>query len=225
MPHRIDGGGAVLCRKKPSALKKRVRRYTGALLAVLVIMQIYVEVAVKVQLTDVIIAGMKTAAETAVNTAVADFLDENGDVGERLADLHLSEGGTVSAITTDPAYINYVKSAIATRAQENIDRLAREEGLGVPIGSFSGLSFLSAVGPEVHMAVESRSTVACRFKSSFESAGINQTVHHIILVVNVAVTVYNPFRIGDQIMISSDYEIAQTVIVGAVPSYSGVVAY
>lgn len=215
----------MLCRKKPSALRRRVRRYIGLILAILVIIQIYAEVAVKVQLTDVIAAGMKTAAESAVNTAVEDFLRENPDAGERLIFLHMSESGMVSAITTDPAYINYVKAEISTRAQENIDRLAKKEGLSVPLGSFTGLAFLSAVGPEVHMSVDSRSTVACRFQSSFESAGINQTVHHVALIVNVAATVYNPFRIQKEIAVSSDYEIAQTVIVGSVPSYSGVVTY
>jgi sporulation protein YunB len=173
----------------------------------------------------VIITGMKSAAETAVNRAVGDFLSENPDAGQRLAKVITSESGTVSAITTDPAAVNFVKTEVSARAQKIIDQLAREEGLSVPIGSFTGLAFLSAAGPQVRMAVESRSTVSCRFKSSFDSAGINQTVHHVVLVVNVAITVVNPFRIKEAIAIASDYEIAQTVIVGSVPSYSGVITY
>ena len=215
----------MLCRKKPSKLRRRVRRCIGLLLAILVAVQLYIEVAVKAQLTDVIITGMKTAAETAVNTAVGDFLSENPDAGQRLAFLHLSDGGTVSAITTDPSAVNFIKTEVSKRAQENIDRLALEEGLSIPLGSFTGLAFLSAAGPQVRMAIESRSTVSCRFKSSFDSAGINQTVHHVVLVVSVAVTVVNPFRIQQAITVASDFEIAQTVIVGSVPSYSGVITY
>ena len=57
------------------------------------------------------------------------------------------------------------------------------------------------------------------------SAGINQTVHHITVTVYVDLLIYGPIRVGETVSTESAFEIAQTVIVGTVPSYSGVVSY
>ena len=93
------------------------------------------------------------------------------------------------------------------------------------MGNFSGLVFLSNFGPDIPFSVESSQTVSCEFQSTFESAGINQTVHHITITVTVELLIYSPFRIGETVTTQSSFEIAQTVIVGTVPSYSGVVGY
>ena len=215
----------MLCRAKPGKVRRRLRRYLFIVLAAVIMVVTYFEVAVRVLLTEVIRAEMRTAAEEAVNEAVNDFLTEYPDIGEKLVGLHFTDGGGVTALTSDAALINRAKAEISRRSQENLDSAADKEGLSVPLGSFTGVVFLSEIGPDIPLCVNSRSTVACSFESSFESAGINQTVHHIRLIVDVDVIVYDPFRIYKGIHISSDYEIAQTVIVGSVPTYGGVVTY
>lgn len=215
----------MLCRPKRSGARRRLRRVLCVILAFAVLSVTYFEVAVRVMLTGVIRAQMRAAAEAAVNEAVGDFLSGEPDAGARLASLRFTEGGTAAAITTDSAYINRVKTEVSRRAQENIDRSSEEEGVSVPLGSFTGLAFLSELGPRISLRVKSRSAVCCSFNSTFESAGINQTLHHITLNVKTDVAVYDPFRIYEGISISSDFEIAQTVIVGSVPTYGGVVTY
>lgn len=215
----------MLSRCKPTGVRRRVRKVLCTILAAVILITVYFEVAVRVQLAEVIRTGMRTAAQQAVSEAVGDFLSENPDAGERLAHLQFTDGGTVSSLTTDSAYINYVKTQIIRRAQRYIDERTHAEGVSVPLGSFSGLVFLNNLGPSVALSVDSRQTVSCSFVSTFESAGINQTLHHIALIVDVDVAVYHPFRILDGIVISSDFEIAQTVIVGSVPTYGGVVTY
>ena len=93
------------------------------------------------------------------------------------------------------------------------------------LGSFTGLVLLTDVGPEVGFSVDTTQTVTCSFESSLESAGVNQSLHHIVMTVNVELLVYNPFRIEETVSASSSFEIAQTVIVGAVPSYTGINRY
>ena len=215
----------MLCRPKRSGARRRLRRVLCVILAFAVLSVTYFEIAVRVMLTGVIRAQMRAAAEAAVNGAVSDFLSGEPDAGARLASLQFTEGGTAAAITTDSAYINRVKTEVSRRAQENIDRSSEEEGVSVPLGSFTGLAFLSELGPRISLRVKSRSAVCCSFNSTFESAGINQTLHHITLNVKTDVAVYDPFRIYEGISISSDFEIAQTVIVGSVPTYGGVVTY
>lgn len=194
-------------------------------MAAVILLTVYFEVAVRVQLTEVIRTRMRTVAHTAVAEAVSDFLIEHPDAGDRLAQLQFSDSGTVAALTTDAAYIDCVKTEINRRAQEYIDTAARVEGIDIPMGSFTGLMLLGDFGPDIRLSVGSESTVSCTFQSSFESAGVNQAVHHIALIVRVDIAVYHPFRIRKTFGITSDFEIAQTVIVGAVPTYGGIVTY
>lgn len=213
------------CRPKRSPLHRKIRKYTAILLVLTILTVAYIELFVKIQLTDVIVREMTTLSEQAVNTAVKEFLAENRDIGERLVDLSTDSAGAVRAVTTDPSYINYVKTSVTERAQYHIDRLSHEKGIAVHLGSFSGMVFLSNAGPPVYFEVDSSQTVSCEFESSFESGGLNQTVHHITMAVYVDLLVYNPFKISKTVSSTSTYEIAQTVIVGSVPSYSGVVTY
>lgn len=212
------------CRPKLSPARRRLRKYAAIILAGVILSVTYFELAVKAQLGDVIIREMKTVSVQAVNDAVDKFLSENFDIGEKLVTLN-RDGGSVSAVTTNPSYINYVKTSITKTAQSNIEEMSRGSGVGAHLGSFTGLIILTNVGPVIYFDVESSQTITCEFESTFEGAGLNQTIHHITMTVTVELVIYNPFRIRDTVEVTSTYEIAQTVIVGSVPSYSGVVSY
>ena len=214
----------MVCRKKLSPLRRRLRKYIAVGLALLIVGTIYYELAVKAQLRDIIIRDMQTVAEKSVTMAVDDFLSEHFDLGEKLCDISYNNGA-VSAITTNSSYVNYVKNYITDKAQEHIDYLSHHQGVGERLGNFTGLVLLTNLGPEVYFNVDSTQTVSCEFESTFEGAGLNQTVHHITMTVYVDLLIYNPYRISQTVSTSSTFEIAQTVIVGNVPSYSGVVTY
>ena len=212
------------CRPRLSPVRRRIRKVIALLLAVTVLCAAYFEIAVKSLLGDVIVRQMQTLSVKAVNIAVSDFLSENFDIGNKLVSLSYNSGA-VAAVTTDPAYINYVKTEITSRAQDEIDRLSHSGAVSAHLGSYTGLIFLAEAGPVITLDIDSAQTVSCEFCSSFDGAGLNQTLHHITLTVNTEVTVYNPFRIHRTVKSQTDYEIAQTVIVGEVPSYSSMLTY
>ena len=213
-----------MCRKKLSPVQKKIRKTVAVFLSLLILFTVYFEIAVKHQLRDIIIRDMQTLSEQAVTAAVDDLLAEYSGGNVKTCDISY-DNGSVAAITTDAAYINSVKTFITERAQERIDALSREQGVSVRLGNFSGLVFLSEIGPDIPFSVDSSQTVSCEFHSSFESGGVNQTVHHITITVYVELLIYSPFRVDETVGTESTFEIAQTVIVGAVPSYSGVVSY
>lgn len=214
-----------MCRRKLSPVRRRIRRICSVALVLAVVSLAYFEWAVRAQLSDVIAAELRSVAADAVDAAVAEYITDHHEIGQKLTDVRVADSGAVTAVTTDPAYINLVKAEIGQAARRQIDSRTRSQGLRVPVGSFTGLVFLSAVGPPVSLSIDSKQTVICRFTSTFTSAGVNQTLHHITLTVDVSIAVYNPYHIRREIGISSDYEIAQTVIVGAVPTYGGVLTY
>lgn len=210
----------MLCRKKRSARYRRVKRRFCIVLLCVLILSAYLEFAVKSQLSDVISAQVKSLAQRAVNTAVSEYLAEQPEIGEKLSAVRYNDSGAVTSVTTDPSSVNTLKTSVSTRSQQYINRYADSEGLSLPLGSFTGFVFLTNLGPSVRLDVSCRSTVTSVLKSSFESGGVNQTLHHITLTVDVEIDVYNPFRIDRPIHTSADFEIASTVIVGAVPSYA-----
>ena len=193
-------------------------------LAVLLAASAYFELAVRAQLSAAIISQLSAVAQTAMNSAVADFLAENPDAGKRLSALSYSESGAVTAVTTDPAYINFVKTEVSLGTQRNIDLALGGEGIEIPLGGFTGLVLISELGPRVRLDIDGRCDAVCSLDSRFVSAGINQTAHHITLTVKTSMAVYDPFRIKEPVITSADFEIAQTVIVGSVPSYGGVIS-
>lgn len=214
----------MLCRKKLSPVRRKLRKYTAVLLSLLILLDVYVELAVKHQLRDVIIRDMQTLSEQAVTMAVDDYLANHADTANRMCDITY-DNGSVAAISTNSAFVNSAKTYITEYAQEYIDALSYTQGISVRLGTFTGLVFLSNIGPDISFSVDSTQTVSCEFQSSFESAGVNQTIHHITITVYVDLLIYGPIRIGETVSTESSFEIAQTVIVGAVPSYSGVVTY
>ena len=213
-----------MCRKKLSPVRRKIRKTIAVFLSFLILFTVYFEIAVKHQLRDIIIRDMQTLSEQAVTMAVDDLLAEYSGREVKTCDITY-DNGSVAAITTDASYINSVKTFITTRAQERIDALSRQQGVSIRLGNFSGLVFLSDIGPDIPFSVDSSQTVSCEFRSSFESAGVNQTVHHITITVYVDLLIYSPFRVDETVGTESTFEIAQTVIVGTVPSYSGVVSY
>lgn len=213
----------MLCRRKLSLRRRRWRRRLILLFAGLILCVLYFECAIKAQLRDIIIRDMTTLSERAITMAADDFLAENSDIGGRLSRIHYRDGA-VAAVSADAAAVNAVKTEITQKAQAYIDELSHTQGIGARLGSFTGLLILAELGPEVRFSVDSTQTVSCEFESTFESAGLNQTVHHITMTVSVELLVCNPFRIQRTVTTSSTFEIAQTVIVGSVPTYGGVLS-
>ncbi len=215
----------MLCKPKITPRRRRLRRAVCLLLAGTLILSAFLEFAVKRQLSDVIAAGMKTVAQQSMNEAVSRYLADHPEAGEGLTRPRYDDSGAVTSILSDPAAINRLKANVALLSQQLIDDRCADEGVTVPLGSFSGFVLLADVGPDIRLDIDSRCTASCSLRSAFDSAGMNQTLHHVILTIEADIVVYNPIKLSSTIHTSADFEIAQTVIVGDAPSYGGYFPY
>lgn len=216
----------LLSKKKLSPLHKKIRRYIIAFACVLLAFLVYFELTVKTQLINIIISELETIAQTSINDAVEEYLLSNSDIADKLVCITYDESNTVKSIRENIYYVNLAKTRISESTQKKIDDFTKNNGVSTQLGSFTGLVIFTNFGPEVYIKVDSEQTIFCEFESKFESAGMNQTLHHIILNTKAQISVYNPFRINPPIIVNSSYEVAQTVIVGIVPpSYGGVLQY
>ena len=86
----------------------------------------------------------------------------------------------------------------------------------IPIGTLIGGNLFHGLGPALSLKVTLAGNVQADFKSTFESAGVNQTRHRIYLSVGTSVYSFLP-GINSTTDISTDVLVAETVIVGEVP--------
>ena len=88
--------------------------------------------------------------------------------------------------------------------------------MGIPLGSIFLPEFLSGRGPQIPVNILSIRNSEATFSSSFTQAGINQTLHQLIMEIFVDVTV---LVLGEtnSFTVSSHVVVAQTIIVGHVP--------
>lgn len=163
----------------------------------------------------VIAAHAKTYATAAVNDAVTTVLAEKRLQYENLVHLTYSEAGEVSALTTDMVSMNLLQSDITAQLVRSVvDFTSRPAE--VPLGSLIGGQFFSGRGPAVEIRLVPAGFVETGIRNRFESAGINQVRHSIIMTVRITLSAIIPGYSVDA-TVDQDVILAETVIVGLVP--------
>lgn len=123
--------------------------------------------------------------------------------------------GQVSLISVNSLISNEINRSVAQSAKTKIDNYLKN-GVPIPVGTFSGIGFLSGKGKNVYLKVYNVESVICTFKSKFEDAGINQTLHSLYLSVEVTASLM--FNGKDKyIKTSSEVLLAENLIVGKIP--------
>ena len=128
-----------------------------------------------------------------------------------------SETGMITAITTDMAAMNRLRSTLLDVMLEHVSKID-EEAIAIPLGSLIDSELVWGKGPSIKVKTFTIGTASAEFRSEFSSAGVNQTLHKIWLDFSIPTAVLLP---GTQIEVNVDTMlcIAETVIVGSVPSY------
>ena len=132
-----------------------------------------------------------------------------------LVEIQRGPEGEILALTGDMDAINRIRGQVVEAA---LDTLAQVDvhTLGVPLGSLFDFDLLWAKGPVVEVHCLVAGTVSTGVRSEFQSAGINQTLHRVLLDVEVPLTVLLPGSRG-QTTARLTLCAAETVIVGKVP--------
>jgi sporulation protein YunB len=150
-----------------------------------------------------------------INGAVTKELNDHGVTYNDLVTVERNSEGKVLAITTNMVKMNELKSAIITNVQEQL-RNDNQSDIGVPLGTLLGNDFLHGWGPNVPLKLTLSGNVNADFKSSFESAGINQTKHQIYLNIHTSVYSFIP-GFNTTTDVETNVPVAETIIVGEVP--------
>ncbi len=159
-------------------------------------------------------ASMRSITTVAVNDAVYYTLSDSVRY-EDLVTVERDGEGNVNSITSNALQINRIARDTAYMSQENLQTMSAE-GIEVPLGAFTGVEAWAGFGPRVRMRIIPISNVACRFVSSFESAGINQTKHSVYLEVVADISIVMPAATSNFASLT-EVLICESVLVGRVP--------
>lgn len=110
-------------------------------------------------------------------------------------------------------------SRVAARTTDHIrERLKelKDEKIRIPMGQVLGSNIMANIGPRLRIGIIPVGTVTVDMINDLEEAGINQTLHKIMLDVKANVQVVIPL-VTKQIEVNHQVLLAQTVIVGEVP--------
>ena len=147
----------------------------------------------------------------------------NDAVSQALTDQELSYGGlvnlqtteTLSTFETDTMALNRLRVSILENIIAQVENFG-SNSFGVPVGVLTGIDLLSALGPKLPVRVVSVTSADGQYRNEFTSAGINQTLHRIMLDVTLNAKLLLPGGIVE-VVVSAPVCIAETVIVGQIP--------
>lgn len=161
-------------------------------------------------------------AETAINEAVQEVLGEEGVTYEKIANITYNSQGEITALSIDPVKINTLKSKISLRIAEKISGIDNEE-IMLPLGTILGMELFAGRGPNLKFYTSLSGNAITDFSSKFESAGINQTRHQIMIDVTSDIYIISSKGSAGKITVTTSVCAAETLIVGEVPSvYAGI---
>jgi sporulation protein YunB len=150
-----------------------------------------------------------------INDALAHSLSEAGTAYGQLVCVERNEIGAITAVTSDMAQLNRLRAQLVDAALETIAAMDVQT-LSIPLGSLFHVDLLWARGPRIQVYSLVSGAVNARITSRFQAAGINQTLHRILLEIQIPLTVLLPGTQA-QTQVETEVCVAETVIVGAVP--------
>ena len=157
----------------------------------------------------------KVRAVSVINSVVLNEISRGSISYGSLVHIDRDAGGRVLSVTSDVMKMNEFKAKIILDIQKQLDG-ERDSSVDIPIGTLIGSSLFHGMGPSLNLRVTLAGNVKADFKSTFESAGVNQTRHRIYLDVGTSVYSFLP-GINSTTDVNTDELVAETVIVGEVP--------
>ena len=195
--------------------KDKLLLWVAAVALALLVLALVAMSHLKPILTSLAAARVANTVTRIVTAAVNETVYE-GDVDyDQLISLEKDNEGRIVAVKSDMAEFNRLQSAILVNVLERMADVDTRE-LSIPVGTLTGSPLLAGRGPEITVRMQSVGSPSAHFENEFSSAGINQTKHQIMLVVDVSVGILLP-GFSTATRVSNSFNVAETVIVGSVP--------
>lgn len=173
------------------------------------------DAALQPALADLAAAQVERAVRGAAESAFGQLLAEEPDLCKGLYTVGTGPDGAVATLEADSGKLSALRTDLLAEITRQVESLDSKE-LAVPLGSLTGWTLLSNRGPSIGVEVLAVSIPSAEFRSSFQAAGVNQTLHRATLEVSVEVTLLLP---GGTTVENVDLSlpVSEIVVVGEVP--------
>ena len=168
----------------------------------------------------------KSEAETiilnAANEAVLNVLDKNNIKYSDISIISRDDSGAITGIEINIEKVNLLKSSLSNEISRIVSTKNKYD-LNIPIGSLFGNEYTTGYGPKIKFKMQLTETAILDFESNFESAGINNVLHQIIIKIDLTASILM-MGCTDSFRVSTTAIAAQTIISGEVPdSFTNVI--
>ena len=212
------GGGAVLRYRRLYYGRKTVIFRAVCLALALLIAVLLADAQLRPAVTELAALEAHRLATERINAAVVSVLSQGAPEYSELVKVSYGADNSITGVSTDAVKLNLFKARVTEAIDAAFEDKERTE-VRVPLGTATGVSLFSGIGPQIKVKVGCSASTASDFENVFASAGVNQTQHSVML--NIETTVVLSLagrRMTEQVQTSLC--IAQTVIVGSVPNVS-----
>jgi len=169
------------------------------------------------KLRPILSDAARIQVEHLVTTELEQLIAQLTRKQERFVVVQRDGDGQIVSISVDTMSLNRMRSELVSQVLVILDDLDRVE-VQIPLGSLIDSELAWAKGPFIQVHSMVYGTVTAQTKSDFSSAGINQTLYRIWLVLDLPVRLYLPGGPEDA-SIQTRFLLCETVIVGKIPEY------
>lgn len=196
------------------------RVYVSVSLFALVLFAVVTLMIVETRLAPVLHAWAETRALSiatrAINVAVEEMMAVTLS-STTLAYFIRDGDGNLQGVQYDMGEVNRVSSQATHKILQTLNNMG-EEIFPIPLGQLTGLDFLASWGPGIPVRMIPVGGLRTTPVASFESAGINQTWHRVLLDIQVSIRVAVPLK-SEEILVATQVPIVEEVFIGSVPSW------
>lgn len=195
---------------------RKLRRIVIILLVIILVSFFALRYKFRPVILELAQTSVKNTTSDMTNDAIARQIAEGSIQYDRIVYFEKDLNGRITALKTNIGEVNHLKTEILSIINERILSLDSSD-IGIPIGSLIFPEFFSGKGPVIPIRILSIRNSEASFSSRFSQAGINQTLHQLVMEVSIDVSVLVLGQTAG-FTVTSQVVVAETIIVGDVPT-------
>lgn len=181
--------------------RKRLAIAISSIILLFAVIVVYIRFVVTPVVKTVAEEKVRALTVSTVNAAVTSVLEAEPSFVDMVEYGH-DANGDLNSIKINATRVNAVMQRSVQKTQNGLSDMI-SSGVNIPVGSVSGITFLSGKGPNLNVAVIPVGSVDARLRSEFSEIGINQTIHKIYLSLDSTIKIIIPGA-GNTIKSSSE---------------------
>ena len=200
---------------KKTSTNKRILVFLSIIISLLILFIYMLDKIILSTLMVVADGEMRTRAIEVIDRNILDLYDKEFNYDD-IMKIEKDGQGNITMIRADTIKLNSLAAKVSLESQNKLRDMGAV-GIKIPIGYISKNVILSNLGPSVKVRMQPIGSVKTNYISEFESAGINQTRHEIYLEGETSIKVIIATK-SDEVQIKNTIPVAETIIVGKVPT-------